>query len=451
MNQTVFDVRRFGAAGDGVTKDTAAVQQTIDAACRSGGGRVLLQGGTFVCGTLFLRSGLCLEIAENACLMASPDLADYSTEVHHNRYRNETELDRCFLYAEDAESVTLTGAGVISGNAAAFPNPGTRDRPMLMRFLRCLCLRIQGLQLRDSASWTTAFLDSRHITVRDVCIFNETHCNGDGLDFDGCSYVTVENCRIRGTDDNLCLQSSSREWPVHHIRVRNCSFSSICAAVRIGLKSIGEIRDVEICDCRMENVWREGIKIECSEGGSIRDIRISGITMQDVRRPLFLLLNNRFEPRGLGSSLELHEMPEIGTMENITISDLVSGESPEMEKTHRRFGKDIMGSPRFGGIRVDAERSHPIRGLTLRGLSCTVTGGVRSSEIPEEYPEVLDRIRSPDGPCSENYWPDWSRTSLMDIRNVDGLTLEDVRLQVRKEDGRPRVLLSGCRITRLQV
>lgn len=76
-------------------------------------------------------------------------------------------------------------------------------------------------------------------------IRNEKRYNGDGLDFDGCSHIFVSNCSIRGTDDNLCLQAGSREYPVEDVHITGCSFSSLCAAVRIGLKSIGSISDVE--------------------------------------------------------------------------------------------------------------------------------------------------------------------------------------------------------------
>ena len=116
----IFDPRSYGAVADGHAKDTAAVQGAIDAAAAQGG-TVRLAGGTFVCGTLYLKSNVALEITNSATLLASPDIADYGTDTHHNRYRNEPELDRCFLFAQAAENVTICGSGVIGGNAAAFP------------------------------------------------------------------------------------------------------------------------------------------------------------------------------------------------------------------------------------------------------------------------------------------------------------------------------------------
>ncbi len=73
---------------NGTAKDTAAVQAAIDAAAEQGG-TVRLAGGVFVCGTLYLKSSVTLEVTASATLLASPDIADYGTNTHHNRYRNE--------------------------------------------------------------------------------------------------------------------------------------------------------------------------------------------------------------------------------------------------------------------------------------------------------------------------------------------------------------------------
>lgn len=438
----VYDVRDFGAAGDGKTKDTKAIQEAIDRCCVQGGGRVVLSAGIFLTGTLYLKTGVYLEIEAGAVLLASPDIADYGTDTHHNRYRNETELDRCLIYAQDAEHLGLTGHGEINGNAEAFPNSGSIYRPMLIRMLRCRNVCLEQLRLYDAAAWTTAFLDSQYLWIRGLDICNEKRYNGDGLDFDGCHHVWISDCRIRGTDDNLCLQSSGLTTEAVHIT--NCSFTSVCAGIRIGLKSVGDIRDVTITNCTMHDVWREGIKLECTEGGTISDILISNIVMRNVRRPLFFLLNNRYEPEDLGSSLELKQMPEIGRMQCITVSNLTAVDEACMSRVQYRFGNDVMGEPKFNGIRIDANREHPIEDVTLCNIRYQSIGGVKLADIPEEYPEVLDRRHAAGQRTSENYYPDWSRAAFADIRNVDGLVLENVVCRAVNPDERTPVLLQGC-------
>ncbi|WP_244444839.1 glycoside hydrolase family 28 protein [Paenibacillus camerounensis] len=437
----IFDVKRYGAAGDGLTADTRAIQQAIDECYGSGGGTVVLSGGTFVSGTIVLKSNVNLHVNPSAVLLASPDIRDFAEDTHYNRYINEKDMDRCFIYAEDAVNVSITGQGEINGNAEKFPNEGSIYRPMMMRFLRCSNIHVTGLRLYNSTAWTTAFLDSENIWCEKLDIRNDKKYNGDGLDYDGCRNVFISDCKILGTDDNLCLQAGSKDYPMKNVHIVNCHFTSICAGIRIGLKSIGDISNVTIHNCTFENVWREGIKIECTEGGSISDIVASGLVMRNVSRPVFILLNNRLE--NIGSSIGLEHMPEIGSLERIVLSDIIATDDEEMYKTHYRFTDDIMGSPSFNGIRIDACREHPIRDLTLRNIIYTCAGGVQKTDIPAAYPQVHDmRLEHPEA-AAENYYPDWSRTTFMDIRNVERLTVDGIRFHALREDTRESYIIEG--------
>ena len=83
----VYNIRENGALGDGKTINTTAIQSAIDQCHLAGGGTVLIEGGIYVSGTLFLRSNVTLEIGQGAVLKASPDITDYAENTHHNRYR----------------------------------------------------------------------------------------------------------------------------------------------------------------------------------------------------------------------------------------------------------------------------------------------------------------------------------------------------------------------------
>ena len=147
-----IDVISQGALGDGMTVNTSVIQKAIDLCGRSGGGTVYFPSGSYVSGTLFLKSNVTLELSSGAVLKASPDIRDYAKDTHHNRYRNEQALDRCFLFARDQENIRITGMGEINGNAEAFPNEGDIYRPMMIRFLRCRNIRIDQVGLYQSAA-----------------------------------------------------------------------------------------------------------------------------------------------------------------------------------------------------------------------------------------------------------------------------------------------------------
>ena len=160
-----IDITKQGAMGDGKSVNTEAIQKAVDLCHENGGGTVVIPAGVFVSGTFFLKSNVTLEVTAGAVLQASEKIGDYREDVHHNRYRNEMSLDRCFIYAQDQENIRITGNGEINGSAEAFPNEGSIYRPMMFRFLRCRNIRIDQVRLFQSAAWTAAFLDSAYIWV----------------------------------------------------------------------------------------------------------------------------------------------------------------------------------------------------------------------------------------------------------------------------------------------
>ena len=109
------DIRSFGAVGDGKTLNTHAIQNAIDAAYSAGGGKVTVAQGSYLTGTIYLKSNVVLEIASGAVLLGSMHIADYATDTHKQMYRGEPHMDRCLIFARDAHNIALVGQGTIDG------------------------------------------------------------------------------------------------------------------------------------------------------------------------------------------------------------------------------------------------------------------------------------------------------------------------------------------------
>ena len=110
-----------------------------------------------------------------------------------------------------------------------------------------------------------------------------------------------------------------------------------------------------------------------------------------------------------------------------------------------------MGEPKFEGIRIDAEKNHPITGITMTNIRYHSIGGVKKEDIPEYYPEVLDRRIYSGAEVSENYYPDWSRAAFMDIRNVEDLYLSGIRFSSVEPDEREPYYVEGCHVLKQEI
>ena len=264
MNTNIFDIRDFGAIGDGVVNDTAAIQRAVDAATVCGG-EVLLPAGTYLSGTVFLRSGVDFHLAERAVLKASPDPADYNpADAFPQNWASprggDNQSGGHLLLCVGGERVTLRGPGTIDGNAPAFlrmpdgTHPASKAdipwRPgQMVCFVECRDVAIRGVELSDAPYWSCFLHGCEDVTVEEAHIhtIRKPHTyNGDGLDIDCCRCVAVRRCRISTADDALTLRADSarlqRPGDCADVTVEDCDLSSDCNAVRLGVGN-GVIRD----------------------------------------------------------------------------------------------------------------------------------------------------------------------------------------------------------------
>ena len=414
------DVRQYQAVGDGKTVNTAAIQKAIDDCSGMGGGRVVLEKGAYVTGTLFLKSNVTLFVEAGASLLGSTAIADYALDTHRNMYARETHMDRCLLFARDAENIGLEGKGVIDGQGAHFPNAGDarKNRPMMIRFVNCKNVFVTNINLRNPAAWTSALLYCSDIRVDGISIDSRVNDNGDGMDFDGCENVRVSNSRFNNSDDSICFQTSERDRPVRNAVVTNCIMTSKWAAIRIGLLSRGDFENIAISNCVFHDIVGEGLKIQMNEGGRMNNLLFSNIIMRNVPRPVFVTFNSfpvRVDAPG--------PPPEMQSLRNLMFSNIrIEADAHSAES--RYSGLCVLGLP-----------GHPVENVTFHNIHFTAPGGGTEQDAQRRDVPELTGTRPEHSPLGDAL-PSFG----LYARHVRNLTVTDVKLDSFERDLRPGVL-----------
>lgn len=315
-----FNIRDYGAVGDGHQLETAAFKAAIEACAAKGGGTVYVPPGNYLTGTVELKSHVTLHLEAGATILGSENPDDYPAA--ENPW-GETGQRRAWIspliYAIDAENITLTGRGTIDGQGAIWwkrlrltqPNkfpPGpqndeeraeaaklNRGRPNLIRLVRCKDVVIENINIRNSPAWNIHPLLCEQLRVEGVTINNPATMahNTDGINPESCRNVQIINCRIDTGDDGITLKSGINEAgrkmgrPCENITITNCVIYHAHGGVTIGSEMSGGVRNVTVSNCVFQNT-DNGIRIKSQRGrgGVVERINVSGIVMQDVPTPI---------------------------------------------------------------------------------------------------------------------------------------------------------------------
>ncbi len=467
-----FDVKKFGAKGDGKALDSPAINKAIDAAAAAGGGTVLFTAGTYRSFTIRLKSNVGLYLDQGATILAAhpndgggkydlpePNPWDQYQDFGHSHWRNS------LIWGENLENISILGPGRIWGKGLVRSGSQSRTKEQNE------ALEKQGPDpkagpwgypnARDAVEpgWgnkSIALKLCRNVIIRDVSILHGGHfailatgvnnltidnvkidTNRDGIDIDACKNVRISNCTINSPfDDAICPKSSfalGYARATENVTITNCQVSgydegtlfdgtykrdfrnangtfSPTGRIKFGTESNGGFKNITVSNCVFE--YSRGLALEAVDGGLLEDITISNITMRDVSNsPIFLRLGSR--NRGP------KETTKVGAMRRVIISDIV------VYNADTKYASIISGIP-----------GHMIEDVRLSNIRVYAKGGGTKEQAALEPPE------------RENIYPEPSMFGDLPaygffIRHIKGLQMRDVEVSYLSPDLRPAFVLNN--------
>ena len=321
----VFDIRDYGAVGDGANINTAAIAKAISACANSGGGTVHIPPGLWLTGPIHLESRVNLHAAEGATIRFSTRFEDYLPVVFTRWEGIEVLNYSPLIYANGADNIALTGSGTYDGQGEAwFPmRPwqkaereklwnseangipveqriyGTVDgalRPAMVQPINCTNVLIEGPTFTRSPFWVIHPVYCDRLIIRDVRV--DSHgVNNDGVDLDSCSNTLVERCDFMVGDDAVAIKSGrdADGWrvgrPSENIIVRHIRSTNGHGGVVIGSELSGGARNIIFHDIYFKStVTAIRIKSKIGRGGVIEDIWFKDVLVTGLReRPAIWL------------------------------------------------------------------------------------------------------------------------------------------------------------------
>jgi polygalacturonase len=430
---TIFNIVDQGARPDGQTLNTLAIQKTIDQCSAAGGGQVKIPAGKFLTGTLYLRNNVDLHLEAGAILLGSKHLADYPNNADNQEPRwHETkhgagkvwkpDYELSVIRATDAHDISITGEGTINGNGRnkEFKNDNDNsERPRILDLVDCKNVTVTGIELRDGAFWLERYLGCQHVHVQGIHVYSHANANNDGIDMDA-SDALIEDSTFDTDDDAICLKSDRKE-PCKDVVVRNCTAASNCNAIKAGTASLGGFENIRIEHITVRAAsehWLKnrktglaGIALEIVDGGTMKNVEVSDITIDGVQSPIFIKLGNRGH-HGSGEK----DAPAIGTLSDVILRDIHGkGDGP--------VPSSISGLP-----------GHDVTGIRLEHITLQCPGKGTMKEMNTAVPEA-----EKDYPENRMFGSSLPAYGLY-VRHAKGLILNDVQIKLSNPDERPAMI-----------
>jgi polygalacturonase len=296
----VCDVKKYGAKGDGTTKDTVAVQKAIDACTEGkGGGTVEVPAGTFVIAPILLKSNMTLHLAKDATLLGSPDMADFPKGLFA-RHPTVQPL----VSSLNAENITINGEGTIDGNGHIWwdyvrgvRNSGVlgtdHPRPMGVVFDHSKHIVMEGVTVQNAGFWQIVPYYAEDLVFRNIRILAPPSPNTDAIDPFSSSDIVIDHVFSSVGDDNIAIKSGEinspgPDNPSKNIKITDCTFEN-GHGLSIGSEIAGGVQNVHAERIHFKGT-DQGIRIKSARdrGNDVSNISYKDITMEDVKTAILV-------------------------------------------------------------------------------------------------------------------------------------------------------------------
>ena len=447
-----YDVRAFGAVGDGKTLDTPAINRAIDAAAAAGGGTVCFPAGSYLCYSIHLKSKVSLYLEQGATIVAADTAADPTQsydaaesnkpwedyqDYGHNHWHNS------LIWGEGLNDIAICGPGLIwgkglsrgSGPGPVAENPGVANKAIALKNCRNVLLR--DFSILHGGHFGVLATGVDNFTIDDLKI----DTNRDGIDIDCCRNVRVSNCSVNSPwDDGICLKSSyalGYARATEMVTITNCLLAGSyqegalldgtwkkfpagekvprTGRIKFGTESNGGFKNITISNCVFDGC--RGLAIESVDGAVIEDVACTNITMRDVfEAPIFIRLGARMRgPAGV----------PVGTVRRLILSGITCTQAE--------------GSPKIGCI-VAGIPGHSIEDLKISDMILVHPGGGTKNDADTQVPEKEKQYPEP------NMFGTTPAHGFF-MRHVKGLEVHAIKIEHTSADARPAFLLEDAENT----
>ena len=454
----IYNVVKYGAVADGKTLSTKAVQKAVDECSANGGGIVRFDGGRYVLSTVFLKSNVKIEIPAETEILGAESYYDYAQEekVDYPIYQDSshTYYHPSLFVGIDCENICITGGGKIDMRSV-WDEDGVRGEAIKHRGAKCVALKncknveVSNLEIYNVTDLAIYFAGCENVDIFGI----KMRVYIDGISPDNSKNVRIHDCDVETGDDGIVFKSSytlNRLDICKDIHVWNCKIKSRCNAIKCGTETNGGFENIEIDNIEIRDTRITGIAIESVDGALVDGVTIKNVKMRNVNAPLFIHIGRRMRgPQGR----------ELGRIKNITLKNIIAEGPYEPYEivpwNYSSYKKnDTWQLPwAFDGAEgfdkaesknteeIDWQMTSNVCGLaerhleniTLKNVYFKLDGGVKEynrnvPEVAQDYPEVdvYGRIL----PAKGIYF-----------RYVDGLTLDNVRVETYREDKREGFVL----------